>query len=165
MTMNSLEQQANDLAQMLTVTGLKMATAESCTGGWISQVLTAIPGSSDWFEGGIVSYSNAMKQNYLDVPLQFLEQHGAVSAPVVQHMAQGVAHRLGVPVSVAVSGIAGPGGGSREKPVGTVHIAWYYRDNVFSESFLFSGDREQVRRQAVETAVSSLAALLKSVEI
>lgn len=164
MTKNALEQLAKELAQILTVAGLRIATAESCTGGWISQVLTTIPGSSEWFEGGIVSYSNTVKQHLLGVPLDMLEQSGAVSAPVVQHMAQGVAHRLDVPVSVAVSGIAGPGGGSREKPVGTVHIAWYYRNNVFSEAFLFDGNREQVRRQAVEVAVSSLVQLLRTAE-
>ena len=164
MIKNSLEQLVEELARILTAVELRMATAESCTGGWISQVLTAIPGSSNWFEGGVVSYSNTMKQSLLDVPREILEQYGAVSTPVVEHMARGVACRLDVPVSVAVSGIAGPGGGSEEKPVGTVHIAWFYRNNVFSEEFLFDGNREQVRHQTVEVALSSLVRLLKTME-
>ncbi|MET4694841.1 nicotinamide-nucleotide amidase [Endozoicomonas sp. NE40] len=155
----------SDLALQLSLElgrqSLKMATAESCTGGWVSQVLTAIPGSSDWFEGAVVSYSNAMKHRLLDVPCELLDKYGAVSQPVVEQMARGVAMNLDVPVSIAISGIAGPGGGSRDKPVGTVHIAWYCREKTFSEAFRFAGDRQQVREQSVEVALSELIRLLQ----
>ena len=155
----------SDLALQLSLElgrqSLKMATAESCTGGWVSQVLTAIPGSSDWFEGAVVSYSNAMKHRLLDVPCELLETYGAVSQPVVEQMARGVAMSLDVPVSIAISGIAGPGGGTRDKPVGTVHIAWYCREKTFSEAFRFAGDRQQVREQSVEVALSELIRLLQ----
>ncbi|AMO56098.1 hypothetical protein GZ77_04595 [Endozoicomonas montiporae] len=155
----------SDLALQLSVElekqSLTMATAESCTGGWVSQVLTAVPGSSGWFEGGIVSYSNAMKHRLLDVSEELLSTYGAVSQPVAEQMARGVARKLGVQASIAISGIAGPGGGTVDKPVGTVHIAWYRRGKTFSEAFLFTGDRQQVREQSVRVALSELIRLLQ----
>ena len=102
-----------------------------------------------------------MKQKFLGVPATVLTQHGAVSRPVVEQMAQGVADNLNVPVSIAISGIAGPGGGTPDKPVGTVHIAWYCRQNTFSEAFLFTGNRQQVREQAVTVALTELIRLLQ----
>ena len=153
---------AAQLATELEKQGLMMATAESCTGGWISQALTAIPGSSNWFEGAIISYSNAVKHTFLDVSNDLLKEFGAVSKPVVEQMARGVAEGLNVPVSIAVSGVAGPGGGTREKPVGTVHIAWYCREKTYSEAFLFTGDRQKVREQAVEMALTELIGLLRN---
>ncbi|MGI9275714.1 MAG: CinA family protein [Endozoicomonas sp.] len=152
------------LAEKLQKTGLRLATAESCTGGWISQVLTAISGSSVWFEGGIVSYSNGMKCNLLGVSPETISTQGAVSQEVVEEMAQGVASRLRVPLSVSVSGIAGPGGGTEDKPVGTVWIGWCFDSRVSSGAYRFEGNREQVRRQTVAVALEGLIQRLESLE-
>lgn len=160
----SLLDKAEKLAEKLQNLRLKMATAESCTGGWASQVLTSVSGSSHWFEGAIVSYSNDAKQNLLGVSGVLLEQYGAVSQPVVEQMALGVSRCLKVPVSLAISGVAGPGGGSEGKPVGTVHIAWYCDEQLFSKAFLFTGGREQVREQSVAVALSELYRLLERID-
>jgi competence/damage-inducible protein CinA-like protein len=125
---------------------LTLATAESCTGGLISDRITNVPGSSDYFLEGVVSYSNEAKENILGVPKDVLDAHGAVSAPVVEAMAQGVRKLAGSDIGVAVSGIAGPGGGSAEKPVGTVYIGIYSRSGgTRSEKFLFHGTREEIK--------------------
>lgn len=133
-----------------------LATAESCTGGWIGKVLTDLPGSSDWYAGGIVSYSNQAKQNLLSVPAAVLEQHGAVSEPVVRAMAEGARKQLGADLAVAVSGVAGPGGGTTEKPVGTVWIGWADASGTRSELQHFAGDREEVRRATIAAALKNL---------
>ena len=156
--------QARLLAEKVQKSGLRLATAESCTGGWISQVLTAIPGSSTWFEGGIVSYSNGMKCNLLGVSPETINAHGAVSQKVVEEMALGVANRLRVPLSVSVSGIAGPGGGTEGKPVGTVWIGWCFDSRVSSGVYCFDGSREQVRQQSVSAALGGLIQRLDSLE-
>jgi len=151
----------NELAQALVeelAAGPKViATAESCTGGWIAKSLTDIPGSSDVFHYGIVSYSNGAKESLLGVQLATLEEHGAVSEAVVIEMARGVLQLSGANIAVAVSGVAGPGGGSEEKPVGMVWFAWAVRDGskiTASTSCLnFDGDRELIRELTVAHAL------------
>lgn len=132
---------------------LKIATAESCTGGWIGKVLTDQAGSSGWFAGGLICYSNQAKQDLLSVPKQLLKQHGAVSEAVAQAMASGAQQHFKNCLSVAVTGIAGPGGGSDEKPVGTVCIAVCLQEGIESRTFHFDGNRESVRLQTVEQAL------------
>lgn len=132
---------------------LRMATAESCTGGWIAQQATTLAGSSDWFECGFVTYSNEAKQSMLGVQATTLEQHGAVSEAVVLEMVQGAVQSSRAQVAVAVSGVAGPNGGSEEKPVGTVWIAWKIEaQEPVACCFYFQGDREAVRWQTVVEA-------------
>ncbi len=133
-----------------------MATAESCTGGLLSGLLTSLPGSSRWFQGGVVSYQDEVKRDLLKVPQTILEQHGAVSKETVQAMALGICGLLHVPVGVATSGIAGPDGGSVEKPVGTVCFGMAIDGLVMSDLFLFTGDRASIRRQTVVMALDLL---------
>lgn len=140
------------LARLRTM-GLSLATAESCTGGGIGQALTAIPGSSDTYRGGIISYTNAIKAKLLDVSPVLLERYGAVSISVAEAMALGAAKALETEVAVSTTGLAGPGGDDRGNPVGTVCIACVFRGEVYSKTFHFSGDREQVRAAAVEGAL------------
>jgi nicotinamide-nucleotide amidase len=136
--------------------GVRMATAESCTGGLTASTLTDVAGSSEWFEGGLVAYDNRVKTGLLGVPLDILVRRGAVSRECVEAMAQGVCDLLHVPVGVAISGIAGPGGGSPEKPVGTVWIGWKRFDRVWSRGFLFQGERSAVKLQSVRAAIAGL---------
>jgi nicotinamide-nucleotide amidase len=164
--MDTTEQAVHELAKRLgarmLMKGLKLATAESCTGGWIAKVLTDIAGSSDWFDSAIVSYSNEAKKHFLKVPDGILLDHGAVSENTVLAMQQGIFMETGADAGISVSGIAGPGGGSEEKPVGTVWIAVSLREQmVHTQKFLFEGDRNQVRLQAVEAALSSLLELVE----
>ena len=160
------EQAVNELAKKLAarllMKGIRLATAESCTGGWIAKVLTDIAGSSDWFDSAIVSYSNEAKKHFLKVPDGILLDHGAVSENTVLAMQQGIFMETRADAGISVSGIAGPGGGSEEKPVGTVWIAVGLRDQmVHTQKFLFEGDRNQVRLQAVEAALRSLLELVE----
>ena len=164
--MDKTEQAVHELAKRLgarlVMKGLKLVTAESCTGGWIAKVLTDIAGSSDWFDSAIVSYSNEAKKRFLKVPDGILLDHGAVSENTVLAMQQGIFMETGADAGISVSGIAGPGGGSEEKPVGTVWIAVSLRDQmVHTQKFLFEGDRNQVRLQAVEAALGSLLELVE----
>lgn len=148
---------AETLANRLFEQSLIMATAESCTGGWIAQILTSIPGSSAWFDRGFVTYSIQSKQDMLGVAAHTLDCHGAVSEPVVCEMAQGALNHSLAQLAVSVSGIAGPGGGTPDKPVGTVWFGWCRSgNNAVAERRLFSGDREAVRRQAVAHALQGL---------
>ncbi len=134
-----------------------LVTAESCTGGWIAKCVTDIAGSSDWFDCGMAAYSYEAKQALLGVRPQTLETHGAVSRETVIEMVSGALVNSGASVAVAVTGIAGPGGGGPDKPVGTVWIGWKRRGGYArAEVFLFEGDREAVRRQTVETALKGL---------
>ncbi|SFM30123.1 nicotinamide-nucleotide amidase [Ectothiorhodospira mobilis] len=157
-----LQSLARTVEQAALATGGGLATAESCTGGWVAKVLTDIPGSSRWFDRGFVTYSNAAKQAQLEVPAVLLERDGAVSRETVRAMAVGALARSEARVAVAISGIAGPGGGTAEKPVGTVWLAWARRgvEEVDTACRHFPGDRDAVRRQAVAAALEGLAAAL-----
>lgn len=144
------------LSRRLLARGWMLAAAESCTGGLIAAHCTELPGSSAWFERGFVTYSNAAKTELLGVPADRIATHGAVSEPVARAMAQGAALHARVPVSVAVTGIAGPAGGSLEKPVGTVWLAWCIQDQVSALSCQFPGERAAVRAAAVKQALQGL---------
>ncbi|WP_410016320.1 nicotinamide-nucleotide amidase [Sodalis sp. C49] len=138
-------------------TGSVITCAESCTGGWVAKVLTDVAGSSGWFERGFVTYSNQAKSEMLGVKASTLEQHGAVSDPVVLEMARGALAAAGADYAVAISGIAGPDGGTLEKPVGTVWFGFAGRHRtVFSQLMHFDGERDAVRRQAVHFALKTV---------
>lgn len=138
----------------------RMITAESCTGGGIVHAVTAVSGSSSWCEGGLITYSNKMKINILNVHNDILFEHGPVSEPVVLAMAKGALKRSNADIAVAVSGIAGPEGGTESKPVGTVWMAWGLQENLFySQYFCFPGDREQVRQKSIYAALKGIYAL------
>lgn len=160
---NELEDLAQRLGQQLLGRGEWLATAESCTGGGVAQAVTAIAGSSGWFDRGFVTYSNPAKMDMLGVPETTLERHGAVSEATARVMAQGALMNSRADWAVAITGIAGPGGGSPEKPVGMVCFAWAYRDDgCEAQTCLFSGDRAEVRAQSV---CHALAGLLKRIRI
>jgi nicotinamide-nucleotide amidase len=154
---NELDTLASKLHQQLKANKLMVATAESCTGGWIAKILTNTPGSSATFERGFVTYSNEAKQDMLNVKPQTLQNHGAVSEQTVLEMAQGALQKSRASVAIAVSGIAGPTGGSEEKPVGTVWLAWS-GSNISPKAQIhhFSGDRDSVRYQAVKQSLLGL---------
>jgi nicotinamide-nucleotide amidase len=139
-----------------------LATAESCTGGLIAAECTALAGSSTWFERGFVSYSNAAKTDHLGVDAARIAQHGAVSEPVVRAMVEGALRRSQAQVAVAVTGIAGPSGGSADKPVGTVWFGWALPSGVQTEMQCFAGDRGAVRAATVAHALKKLAILLQA---
>lgn len=140
---------------------LMMAAAESCTGGWIGQAVTMVPGSSKWFDRGFVTYTNEAKQEMLGVGAETLKEFGAVSEQTVREMAAGVLARSRAQVAVAVSGIAGPDGGSPKKPVGTVMLAWGEKGGtIASRTMHFAGDRDAVRRQTVIAALEGIVSLL-----
>ena len=139
---------------------LMLATAESCTGGMVASAITDISGSSAWFERGFVTYSNLAKIEMIGVPATLIEQHGAVSEPVAKAMAEGALRNSRAQVSVAITGVAGPAGGSDAKPVGTVSFAWSNRLDTGVETQLFKGDREQVRAQAAAHALRKLLEFL-----
>ncbi|WP_449286533.1 nicotinamide-nucleotide amidase [Marinobacter sp. PE14] len=152
-----LEEAGNRLGERLRRTGRTVATAESCTGGWVAKVLTDRAGSSAYVLGGLVTYSNEAKQGLLGVTRKSLDEHGAVSEPVVREMVAGALVATDADVAVAISGVAGPGGGSDDKPVGTVWFAW--GDSPASTVAVvkrFDGDRDQVRRQAVLYALQGV---------
>ena len=147
---------AAELGQVLTALNAQVATAESCTGGAIAEAITRIAGSSGWFEAGFVTYSNQQKTRQLNVPSSLFGEVGAVSREVVEAMACGAQVQSGARFTVAVSGVAGPGGGSPEKPVGTVWLAWAADSEVTAECRHFPGDRHQVRHQTVKAALEGL---------
>jgi nicotinamide-nucleotide amidase len=152
---------AVQLGQCLIARGLKLASAESCTGGWLAKIITDIPGSSAWFSGSVVSYSNELKQSLLDVKESTLNEFGAVSGETVLEMSDGLFSHTDADVVVSISGIAGPEGGSEDKPVGLVWLSWGKRDKtIFATPFNFDGDREAVRKQSVKQALNSLLDLL-----
>jgi len=154
----------DELTKLLLTRNLTVTTAESCTGGLIAAALTSVSGSSAFFRSGIVSYSNESKRRLLGVPAQFLASDGAVSESVVLAMAEGARQRNDADVAIAVSGVAGPDGGSDEKPVGTVWIAWaipvQHRVQIDAQRFQFSGDRHAVRQTAVVAALRGTIARL-----
>ena len=161
MNQQNLTELALKLAPGLIKNNKTIATAESCTGGWIAKTLTDIDGSSQWFDASIVTYSNQAKINLLGVQQNTLDNHGAVSQPVVKEMVLGLLDRCNAKLGISVSGIAGPGGGSEKKPVGTVWIAWAKPGQLIEAMrFQFKGDREQVRVQAVYEALKGIERLL-----
>ena len=156
----ALTQLATELGRQLMAAKAQVTTAESCTGGGIAEAITRIAGSSAWFEAGYVTYSNAQKTKQLDVPGELFATVGAVSQQVVEAMVRGAQANSGARFAVAVSGVAGPDGGSAEKPVGTVWLAWGDGEQLFSRRRQFAGDRAEVRRQTVEAALAGLLRLL-----
>lgn len=155
---------AQALAETLTAAGLTLVTAESCTGGGLAEILTTIPGSSLWFERGFISYSNLSKCEMLGVKTETLARHGAVSEPTARAMAEGALAHSPADLVVAITGIAGPGGGTEAKPVGTVCFAWASRNHETRSTTLhFPGDRTAVRRQSVAAAIEGLLGYLREV--
>ena len=155
------EAQVRELGDALRARGLLLASAESCTGGLIAAACTALAGSSDWFDAGFVTYSNAAKSAQLGVPAALIDAHGAVSDEVARAMAEGALARSQAGVVVAVTGIAGPSGGSAAKPVGTVWLAWALRGGeLHSERLQLAGDRTAVRVQTVQRALQRARELL-----
>jgi nicotinamide-nucleotide amidase len=150
------------LAKLLARKGWMMATAESCTGGLIAGACTDLAGSSDWFERGFVTYSNDAKSELLGVDAALIEAHGAVSEPVARAMAEGAVARSRAQASVAVTGVAGPSGGSAEKPVGTVWFGWSVDGRTRTERRRFDGDRAAVRAATVHYALQTLVELLRA---
>jgi len=154
-------QRVTQLAQALTQRGWMMATAESCTGGLIAARCTDLAGSSTWFDRGVVTYSNQAKVDLLGVPPELIAQHGAVSEAVARAMAQGILARSQAQVAVAVTGVAGPGGGSPDKPVGTVWLAWARTSGpTLALRIQAPGDRAQVRLATVQQALAGLIPLI-----
>lgn len=158
---DELLQLAHILGQKLHAKGWMLAVAESCTGGWLAQVVTAIPGSSAWFDRGFITYSNEAKQDMLGVQGATLDAHGAVSEETAREMAEGALRRSRAQISASISGIAGPGGAMPKKPVGTVCIAWAAEgQDTFSTVCRLSGDREEIRSRAVAAALRGLIELI-----
>jgi nicotinamide-nucleotide amidase len=161
---NLLYELAERVGKALKARGMMLATAESCTGGWIAQAVTAVPGSSEWFERGFVTYTYISKREMLGVKPETLDAHGAVSEQTVHEMTTGALERSHAQVAVSVSGTAGPSGGTPQKPVGTVCFGWGVKNNrngaVQTAVKHFDGDREAVRRQAVVFALERVLALV-----
>jgi nicotinamide-nucleotide amidase len=151
-----VEALAQKVGERLKAARAKLVTAESCTGGWAAQVVTSVAGSSAWFERGFVTYSNEAKREVLGVEQSTLRAHGAVSEETAREMAQGALSRGKGTVALAVTGVAGPGGGTPDKPVGMVCFAWASLRSVSSETRQFTGDRESVRRQSVVRALEGV---------
>ncbi len=137
--------------------GRTLATAESCTGGGIGAALTSVPGSSQVYAGGIISYTDAVKHRLLGVPEDILTQFGAVSAPVAAAMAAGARSALGTDLALSVTGLAGPGGDDYGNPVGTVYLGYCDRDGVYTRKYLFSGSRQEIRQAAIQAALTWIA--------
>jgi len=151
-----------ELARVLIKNHLHLSTAESCTGGMVAANITELAGSSEWFERGYVTYSNQSKSEDIDVSQNLIEQHGAVSDQVARAMALGAKHNSGSDLSLSITGIAGPTGGSPEKPIGTVCFAWTLaNDQIVSETKHFEGNRQQIRQQACDFSLRKLLDLLR----
>ena len=162
MSSNTLATLATLVGTRLLAKGMTLATAESCTGGWVAQAVTAISGSSEWFERGFVTYSDAAKQEMLGVSARTLAAHGAASEQTAREMAIGALAHSRAQVALAITGIAGPSGGSADKPVGMVCFAWALKSGAVSaETRQFTGDRESVRRQSVIAALQGVLELLE----
>jgi len=153
---------AGRLATALTQRGWMLTTAESCTGGLIAATCTGLSGSSDWLERGFVTYSNAAKTELLGVPAALIDTHGAVSEPVARAMALGALAHARAQLAVAVTGVAGPTGGSPDKPVGTVWFGWAMGGQAWTEGCRFDGDRDAVRAQTVHHALDGCLKRLAS---
>jgi nicotinamide-nucleotide amidase len=156
-----MEALAKRVGQRLKAANAVLVTAESCTGGWAAQLVTSVAGSSDWFDRGFVTYSDASKQDLLGVRAETLRQHGAVSEQTAREMVLGALARSQGTVALSITGVAGPTGGTKDKPIGTVCFAWAGRKRAQSETRLFSGDRESVRRQSV---IHALEGVLKQLD-
>ena len=158
----ALAQLARQVGEALRRHGGQVATAESCTGGWVAKEITGIAGSSDWFDRGFITYSDQAKQDLLGVREETLRQQGAVSEATVKEMAEGALVRSSALVALSISGIAGPGGGSPAKPVGLVCFGWAVRDGAsVTRSERFGGDRDAVRSQAVAFALQGVLDVLE----
>jgi nicotinamide-nucleotide amidase len=156
-----LHQLAAELGEKLRARGWMLATAESCTGGWVGQLLTSLPGSSNWYERGFITYANTAKIEMLGVPVEILDTHGAVSEETASAMAAGALAHSHAQATLAISGIAGPGGGTPQKPVGLVCYGWALADGtVMSSTCRLDGDREEIRSRAVAAAMRGLIELL-----
>ena len=147
---------AQQLGEILCKKNAKLTIAESCTGGAISEAITSVSGSSQWFEFGFVTYANSAKQQLLGVSKETLEQYGAVSEQVVKQMAQGAIKQSEADYAIAVSGVAGPDGGTEEKPVGTVWVCWQTPSQIWTHKLVLSGDRQAVRTEAVKKSLQQL---------
>jgi nicotinamide-nucleotide amidase len=159
-----LHQLAGELGELMRARGWMLATAESCTGGWVGQVVTALPGSSHWYERGFITYANAAKTEMLGVPADTIESFGAVSEETASAMAAGALAHSHAQAALAISGIAGPGGGTRQKPVGLVCYGWALADGtVMSSTCRLDGDREEIRSRAVAAALRGLIELINSI--
>lgn len=157
-----MDELARKVGRRLKSANAVLVTAESCTGGWAAQAITSVAGSSEWFERGFVVYSNAAKLELLGVRGETLQRHGAVSEQTAAEMASGALARSKASVALSITGVAGPGGGSRDKPVGTVCFAWARSTGwIRAETRLLAGDRESVRRQSV---VHALQGVLKALD-
>src|SRR6201991_2091931 len=159
-TENTLHQLAIRVGNRLREERLMLTTAESCTGGMIAGAITDISGSSTWFERGFVTYSNQAKTEMIGVPSDMIEKHGAVSEQVARAMADGALRNSRAQVSLSITGIAGPGGGTETKPVGMVSFGWSNRLHTVVETLVFKGDRERIRVQAAEHALRGMLKLL-----
>lgn len=158
---NELQQLAQEVGQALIAKKLMLSFAESCTGGLASATITNIPGSSAWFDGGVVTYSNQAKQDLIGVSGESLRQYGAVSEQVASEMAIGLLKQGRADIVVSVTGIAGPDGGTSEKPVGTVCFAWASKNSpVKTQRSLFTGSRQEIRQQSVRTMLLGIKDLL-----
>ena len=159
---NDLHEITQALARVLIKNNWHLSTAESCTGGLVAASITELAGSSDWFERGYVTYSNQSKSEDIDVSQNLIEQHGAVSDQVARAMALGAKQNSGSDLSLSITGIAGPTGGSPEKPIGTVCFAWALaNDQIVSETKYFEGNRQQIRQQACDFSLRKLLDLLR----
>lgn len=160
---SELIQRAQDLGGILVAKKLKLVMAESCTGGLVAALMTEIAGSSAWFDGGFVTYSNQMKVGQLHVSSATLEAYGAVSENTALEMAHGALNAAGAEIAASITGIAGPAGGNQEKPVGTVCFAWVGREaDIATTTRHFAGDRQQVRLQAVSACIDGLIKLAEA---
>ena len=148
------------LAHLLISTGKTLATAESCTGGLIAHTLTNVPGASDWFLGGVIAYANKAKTAFLGVPASLINKHGAVSTPVARAMAQGARKRFKTDFAIATTGIAGPTGGTKEKPVGLVFIAVASAKKTIVKKFLLKGTRSQIKTKTTNIALKLLLKIM-----
>ena len=157
----SLEDLASRIGDELASRNEMLVTAESCTGGWVSMLVTSIAGSSSWFDRGFVTYSNESKQEMLSVDEQVIEIHGAVSEETARHMVQGAMENSRAQAGLSVTGIAGPGGGSIEKPVGTVCFGWLVDGHCETETCQFSGNRQEIREQSVRKVLTGILAGLE----
>ena len=159
---HNIEELVKQLAAKLMEKGWMLATAESCTGGMIAAACTDLAGSSQWFDRGFVTYSNEAKTEMLGVPAELIEKHGAVSEEVVRAMAEGAIRHSRAQVSIAVTGIAGPGGGTAEKPVGTVWVGWCVGGTTLTEFLNLKGNRTAIRQVTVSASLSKISSQLKN---